>query len=116
MTDPDREVCVCFHVPLGKLVKFHRLHGTRVASDFARCHGAGTGCGWCVPHLERLFEQLQRGAEPELEMTFEEYKRRRLEYHKTKKPDLPPPPDAAGPLDLDIEKVLDEVPDDMKLE
>ena len=116
MTDLDREVCVCFHVPLGKLVKFHRLRHLRVPSDFARCQGAGTGCGWCVPHLQKLFEQLQNGEEPALAMTFEEYKRRRLEYHATKKPDLPPPPDADGALDIDIDEVIDQIPDDMKLD
>lgn len=116
MESDDREICVCFHVPLGKLRRFHARHRPRVVSQFSDCHGAGTGCGWCVPFLERLFEQMQRGEAPRVEMSIEEYRRRRLDYHRTKKPDLPPPPDADGPLDLDIEELLEDVPDDMKLD
>src|SRR5690349_18499645 len=103
--EPDaREICLCFHVPLGKLEKFYRLHRPKIVSQFAECHGAGTGCGWCVPFLQRLFEQLEAGESPHVAMSIEEYKTRRLEYHRTKKPDLPPPPDADKPLDLDIEQ------------
>lgn len=116
MSDDDREICLCFHVGVGKLAKFHRLHGARHASDFARCHGAGTGCGWCVPYLERLFEQMQAGQGAALEMGAEEYRRRRIEYQRSKKPDLPPPADADGPLELDLEDMLRQIPDDMKLD
>ncbi len=116
MIDENREVCLCFHVPLGKLLKFYRIRRLNVPSDFARCHGAGTGCGWCVPHLERLFEQLQRGEAPEPEMTFEEYRARRAIYHREKKPMLPPSADADGALDIDLDEIIDRVPDDMKLD
>lgn len=82
MEPNEREVCVCFHVPLRKLVKFHRLSRPRVPSQFSECYGAGTGCGWCVPFLEQLFEQLEHGEEPRFKMTAEEYRRRRREYHE----------------------------------
>jgi NAD(P)H-nitrite reductase large subunit len=76
------EVCLCFHVHLSKLVKFHRLHKPRVASQMSECYGAGTGCGWCVPYLERLHEQLERGEQPDLAtMDQEEYQQLRQEYH-----------------------------------
>jgi NAD(P)H-nitrite reductase large subunit len=86
----DREVCLCFHVPLGKLVKFHRLHRPRVASQLSGCQGAGTGCGWCVPFLEQLFEQLQRGERPKLDLSGEEYARRRKDYHRREGKGEPP--------------------------
>lgn len=116
MESDEREICLCFHVGLGKLAKFYRMHRPRLVSEFAHCHGAGTGCGWCVPYLQRLFEQMQQGQAPALEMSGEEYRRRRIEYHRTKKPELPPPPDAAGPLELDLDQVLSEIPDDLKLD
>ncbi|OPZ08954.1 MAG: BFD-like (2Fe-2S) binding domain protein [candidate division BRC1 bacterium ADurb.BinA292] len=112
----DREVCLCFHVPLGKLRRFHERRRARVASQFAECHGAGTGCGWCVPYLQQVFEQLERGEEPRLAMSAEEYRARRIAYHKEKKPELPPPADADGPIALDLDELLDDVPDDLKLD
>ncbi|MCX7015678.1 MAG: (2Fe-2S)-binding protein [Candidatus Sumerlaeota bacterium] len=79
----DREVCLCFHVPLGKIAKFARLHDPPVASELSNCYGAGTGCGWCVPFLERVFEQVKAGQEPSLKMSKEEYRRRRDEYRRS---------------------------------
>jgi bacterioferritin-associated ferredoxin len=113
---PDREVCLCFHVPLGKLVKFIARRRPQVASQLCDCHGAGTGCGWCVPFLERLHEQTRRGEPVDLGMSIEEYRERRLHYHRTKKPVMPPPVDADGPIALDLEGLLDEIPDDLKLD
>lgn len=85
--DPRREVCHCFHVPLGKLVKFHRLRHPRLASQFSECFGAGTGCGWCVPFLSTLYEQLERGEAPHIALSPEEYARRRAEYRRGRAPD-----------------------------
>jgi bacterioferritin-associated ferredoxin len=116
MSDLEREVCVCFHVQLGKLVRFYERRRLSVATQFSECQGAGGGCGWCIPHLESIFEQLQRGETPAMSMSAAEYKARRAEYWKKRKPELPPPPDAAGPLDIDLDEVLDEVPEDMKLD
>ena len=116
MEDPDREICLCFHVPLGKLVRFYERRRLTVPSQFSECQGAGGGCGWCVPYLQKLFEQMQQGEEPGMAMTAEEYRSRRIEYHRSKKPELPPPPDAEGPLDLDLERVLEDVPDNIKLD
>jgi hypothetical protein len=45
-----------------------------------------------------------------------EYRDRRIEYHRTKKPMIPPPPDADGPIRLDLEGLLEDVPDDQKLD
>jgi NAD(P)H-nitrite reductase large subunit len=86
----DPEVCLCFHVPLGKLAKFHRLHRPRVASQLSQCQSAGTGCGWCVPFLEQLFEQMERGEAPRLDLSPEEYARRRKAYHRRQGKSEPP--------------------------
>jgi len=89
--DPlDREVCLCFHVSLGKLAKHARLNRPRVASQMSECYGAGTGCGWCIPFLERVFDQVNRGEEPSIQMSGDEYRRRRSRYHATGTRDLTP--------------------------
>ena len=79
---PPDNVCVCFHVPLGKLVKFVRLEKPRVASQLSECYGAGTGCGWCIPFLERIFEEVKANpeADPSIGLSPEEYLARRKEY------------------------------------
>ena len=74
--DLDDPVCLCFRVSKRKLLNYLRLHNPRVASQLSQCGGAGTGCGWCVPFLTKLFEQAQ-----ELDsLSPEEYARRRAEY------------------------------------
>lgn len=85
MDRDEEEVCVCFHVPLAKLEKFCRLKQPKVASQLSACYGAGTGCGWCVPYLEQVFEQVQRGEKPGLGLSQEEYLKRRKQYHQTNK-------------------------------
>lgn len=84
LAPPPSNVCVCFHVPLNKIVKFIRLKKPKVASQISECHGAGTGCGWCIPFLERVFEELAANpaAKPRIDLTEEEYLARRKEYHK----------------------------------
>ena len=53
--DLDDPVCLCFRVSRRKLLQFARIEHPRVASQLSECGGAGTGCGWCVPYLVRLF-------------------------------------------------------------
>ena len=60
MNDDD-ELCLCFHVSRRKVVQFIRARRPVVASQLAECYGAGTGCGWCRPFLERLL----RDADPD---------------------------------------------------
>jgi len=59
---PDDELCLCFHVSKRKLVNYLRIERPRRASELTGCFGAGTGCGWCRPFLEKLFEQARRSA------------------------------------------------------
>ena len=53
---PDAPVCLCFGVSRRKVEAFVRVHQPRRASELSQCGGAGTGCGWCVPYLTRLFD------------------------------------------------------------
>lgn len=53
----DDPVCLCFRVTKRKLVNFVRRELPKVPSQMSACGGAGTGCGWCVPFLVKLFHQ-----------------------------------------------------------
>ncbi|CAN5439140.1 hypothetical protein BH09SUM1_BH09SUM1_32830 [soil metagenome] len=83
LSPPPDNVCVCFRVPLQKIVKFVRLENPSVPSQISECYGAGTGCGWCIPFLERVFEELKANPDidPEIGLSGEEYLARRKEYH-----------------------------------
>jgi len=53
---PDDELCLCFHVTQRKVSNFLRIEKPRRVAQLSECFGAGTGCGWCRPFLQRLFE------------------------------------------------------------
>ena len=78
----DDKACLCFHVSKRKIVNFIRIRQPRVPSQVSECGSAGTGCGWCVPFLKRLFEEFRHGREdPEVDrMTAAEYARQRGGY------------------------------------
>ena len=57
--DLDEDICLCFHVSLRKVKKFIRLEKPVRASQISQCYGAGTGCGWCRPFLEKLMAESQ---------------------------------------------------------
>jgi bacterioferritin-associated ferredoxin len=80
---PDDEVCLCFHVSLRKLRNFLERERPVVASQLAECLGAGTGCRWCVPFLEKLHAQASAGESPDLPVSPAEYARRRSRYRST---------------------------------
>ncbi|MBL8867291.1 MAG: (2Fe-2S)-binding protein [Planctomycetia bacterium] len=73
----DDPVCLCFRVTKRKLLAYLRTQQPQVASRLSECGGAGTGCGWCVPFLKKLFEQR------ELTDTAADYARRRETYRET---------------------------------
>lgn len=56
----DDEICLCFHVTRRKLSNYLRIETPRRASQLSDCQGAGTGCGWCRPFLEKMFRQAQQ--------------------------------------------------------
>lgn len=66
--DPDDDVCLCFHVSRRKLENYLRVNQPRKASQLSQCGGAGTGCGWCIPVLEKLFCHQTSAAEKALEL------------------------------------------------
>ena len=75
---PDDEICVCFGVSLRKLVNYaQRVRPTR-SSQMTGCLSAGTGCGWCIPHLITIAKDPDAF---ELDnMTAEQYAAQRKSY------------------------------------
>ncbi len=57
--DPDDELCLCFHVTRRKVANYLRIEKPRRVAQLSDCDGAGTGCGWCRPFLERMFQAAQ---------------------------------------------------------
>ena len=113
--NPDDPVCLCFHVSRRKVVNFIRVEKPKRPSQLSQCFGAGTGCGWCRPYLERLLNDslpttaaqstLPGDAEnpapqiaPTLEMTAEQYRSARSAY--VRQGGGTPPPGAA-PIEPD---------------
>lgn len=93
---PDSELCLCFHVTLRKVVNFLRVEKPRRVGQLADCFGAGTGCGWCRPFLQKLFDQAAAGGQLEAEIpTPEEYARLRAGYIRA---GGGTPPPGAAPL------------------
>ena len=93
--DPDDEVCLCFHVTQRKLVNYIRIERPQRPAQLADCFGAGTGCGWCRPFLEKLFHQADEAdtawADKEVQLpTAEEYARQRAAYVRDGKGTPPP--------------------------
>lgn len=61
----DDDVCLCFHVSKRKVINFIRNEKPSTVSQVSECFGAGTGCGWCRPYLEKLYQQLQVDSFPD---------------------------------------------------
>ena len=95
---PDDELCLCFHVTKRKVVNFLRVEKPRRAGQLSECFGAGTGCGWCRPFLQKLFDAAVAGGEIVAdEPTSEEYAKQRSRYVRAG--GGTPPPGAAPILD-----------------
>src|SRR5437763_6498786 len=94
----DDELCLCFHVTKRKVVNFLRVEKPRRAGQLSECFGAGTGCGWCRPYLQKLFDAAVAGGEIVAdEPTSEEYAKQRSRYVRAG--GGTPPPGAAPILD-----------------
>ena len=88
---PDDELCLCFHVTKRKVVNFIRVTKPQRVSQIAECFGAGTGCGWCRPFLQRYFDLASAGNEiPEGDVTAREYAQGRTAYVRAGKGTPPP--------------------------
>jgi bacterioferritin-associated ferredoxin len=84
---PDDKICYCYHVSFRKLYNYARRNMPARASQLSECLGAGTGCGWCIPILQRIHESVQSGKiEPRIEMTPEQYAEARHNYIINKDP------------------------------
>jgi NAD(P)H-nitrite reductase large subunit len=84
--DLDDDLCLCFHVTKRKVIRFLQIRQPQRAAQLSECQGAGTGCGWCRPFLDKLFQQYQRHedlAQVELPQA-EQYAQRRAEYRREK--------------------------------
>lgn len=75
----DEELCLCFHVSKRKVVNYIRIEKPKRVGQLADCFGAGTGCGWCRPFLQRLFDAAQSDQPVELPSTAQ-YAEQRGEY------------------------------------
>lgn len=75
----DDELCLCFHVTRRKVRQYIRAEKPRRASQLSQCYGAGTGCGWCRPFLQRLLEEGQETGDDQKseDLTPQDYARQR---------------------------------------
>ncbi|HMO35526.1 MAG TPA: (2Fe-2S)-binding protein [Gemmatales bacterium] len=81
----DGKICYCFHVSRRKLVNFCHREKPRVASQLSECGGAGTGCGWCIPFLIKIFNEYRIGkVDSDLDsVSPQEYAEKRAQYIKS---------------------------------
>ena len=78
--EPNEELCLCFHVTQRKVANFIRLEKPKRVGQLADCFGAGTGCGWCRPFLERMFQAALSQQDSADLPTSEEYAQRRSQF------------------------------------
>lgn len=87
---PDDELCLCFHVTKRKVANFIRLEKPRRAAQLSECYGAGTGCGWCRPFLQKMFDASRSNATEADLPSAEQYAHDRGEYVRQGKGTPPP--------------------------
>lgn len=81
--DPAREICLCFHVTRRKIENYLRVEKPKRAGQLSECFGAGTGCGWCRPFLQKLFDAAVSAGETTVDLpTPEDYARQREKYRQ----------------------------------
>ena len=87
----DDELCLCFHVTKRKVVNYLRVEKPRRVGQLADCYGAGTGCGWCRPFFQKLFEAAQQKDVAAAQLpSADEYARERSGYVQSGKGTPPP--------------------------
>lgn len=91
---PDDEICLCFHVTRRKVENFLRVERPQRVGQLSECFGAGTGCGWCRPFLQQLFDGAKSREELlELgDLTPERYAEERARYRVSHAAKSPHPP------------------------
>lgn len=80
---PDDHVCLCYRVSLRKINAYLEREDPPVASLISECLDAGTGCGWCVPILQKLHADHQAGRTPGVASSAEQYAQDRQAFKKT---------------------------------
>jgi len=55
--NPDDTVCFCFHVTFRKVETYCKIEKPQFPSQISECLSAGTGCGWCVPMLQKVHQR-----------------------------------------------------------
>lgn len=91
--DLDEDLCLCFHVSQRKVINFVRVERPLRSSQISECGGAGTGCGWCRPFLQKIFDRYANSGASETteEMpSATEYRRLRGDYIRSGKGTPPP--------------------------
>ena len=78
--EPNDELCLCFHVTRRKVENYIRIEKPRRAAQLSQCYGAGTGCGWCRPFLERLFLAAQQDSTQAALPAADDYAAQRGDY------------------------------------
>ena len=79
----DDELCLCFHVTRRKVINYLRIEKPKKAAQLSECFGAGTGCGWCRPFLEKLFEHAQKDNQEDIALpSADEFGDSRTQYVK----------------------------------
>ena len=77
----DDDLCLCFHVSRRKVESYLRIERPRRLGQLADCGGAGTGCGWCRPYLQRLFDAAQGASQGAADLpTSDSYAQERSAY------------------------------------
>ncbi len=93
--ETNDELCLCFHVTHRKVANFIRIEKPHRVAQLSECYGAGTGCGWCRPFLERMFESAQCQKQEETDLpTADAYARQRSRYIRSG--GGTPPPEATA--------------------
>lgn len=85
----DDELCLCFHITRRKVTNYIRIEKPRRVGQLADCYGAGTGCGWCRPFLQKLFDEAEGNSAASLP-TPQEYAAERAGYISEGKGTPPP--------------------------
>jgi len=87
----DNELCLCFHVSKRKVINYLRIERPQRVGQLSDCHGAGTGCGWCRPFLQKLFDAAQTPDQPTPELpSSADYAHARGDYVRAGKGKPPP--------------------------
>lgn len=85
----DENVCYCFRITRRKIVNYLKRERPRRASQISDCFGAGSACGWCIPYLVRMHEEIVGEEAVESgDISGEDYEQLRKKYLKDLKEGL----------------------------